>query len=249
MHHNCNVCGKKYTRKSSQEKHVILCEILSRTDRERKIESEEYAELPSKKQLFVIIQELAYKYNKLEEKVTEMQKCIVKKREKIKMTDWLEKNTVPGLCICIYSFTEKILESINENIIGKLMECSLVETIGEIFREHRDKNTEFSPLQCFEQKHNTLYVYSKSTWKEQTGEEFYEIINKIHNKIIDVFCEWKTTNKTKIKNEDIWTENYNKLIMKIMTISLKESTILGKIKKMVFNHFKRELEMIEYEVE
>jgi len=46
--HSCHCCGKEYTRKSSHAKHVILCEVLYQTKREKKCEEEETTDIPNK---------------------------------------------------------------------------------------------------------------------------------------------------------------------------------------------------------
>jgi hypothetical protein len=58
----CPHCDKKYTRKSSYTRHVILCEVLHQTKREKKCAEEETTDIPTTRQLYNIIQELAIKY-------------------------------------------------------------------------------------------------------------------------------------------------------------------------------------------
>ena len=78
--HSCKYCGKQYTRKTSHNRHEILCEIFykknTETPREQICEEEETTNIPSVKQLYGIIQELAVKYQDMEKKLIEMQKKI-----------------------------------------------------------------------------------------------------------------------------------------------------------------------------
>jgi hypothetical protein len=69
--HYCILCNKEYTRKSSLEKHKILCEYKTKSKREHKIEEEELGDVPTHFQLVKIVQELTLKYVKMEEKLEE----------------------------------------------------------------------------------------------------------------------------------------------------------------------------------
>ena len=50
----CNYCGKCYTRKTSLQRHVILCETIFKTKREKRCEEEESSDIPSREQLYHI---------------------------------------------------------------------------------------------------------------------------------------------------------------------------------------------------
>ena len=93
----CNVCNKQYTRKSSLDKHQILCNFKMKTQRERQIEFEELGDLPNHLELVKIVQELTFKLIKMEEKMGEMQKWVDKKKKKLNVIVWLNANVVPTI--------------------------------------------------------------------------------------------------------------------------------------------------------
>ena len=82
MTHSCGLCNKSYTRKTSYDRHVILCEILHQSKREKKCKGQELSDIPSHTQLFLIVQELALKNQILETKMIEMQKWVETKKKK-----------------------------------------------------------------------------------------------------------------------------------------------------------------------
>ena len=84
VHYCCTVCNKQYSRKSSLEKHKILCEFKTKSKREQQVDFEELGDTPTHYQLVKIVQELTLKMIKIEEKMTEMQKWVDKKKRKIK---------------------------------------------------------------------------------------------------------------------------------------------------------------------
>jgi hypothetical protein len=50
----CAVCNKQYTRKSSLDKHKILCDFKMKTKRERQIDMEESSDIPTYYELIKI---------------------------------------------------------------------------------------------------------------------------------------------------------------------------------------------------
>ena len=119
----CNVCNKEYTRKSSLDKHKILCDFKMKTKREHQIEIEELADIPNHHQLVKIVQELTLKMIKMEEQMEEMKFWVDKKKRKVNVVGWLNTNVVP---------TIGFLEWINISVVKpehfeSLMENSLFQ--------------------------------------------------------------------------------------------------------------------------
>ena len=75
----CSYCGKSYIKQNNLNKHTGICELIYNAKR-KSYDINEEDELPSQQQLFSLLKELTYKYNKLEEKVKELTKNIPKKK-------------------------------------------------------------------------------------------------------------------------------------------------------------------------
>ena len=73
----CVHCGKSYVKRSSLDKHIIICDLLQKSKKYKNAEEDEEP-LPSQRKMFQMLIELGQKYNNLEEKVEEMSKWIVK---------------------------------------------------------------------------------------------------------------------------------------------------------------------------
>ena len=86
----CIHCGKSYKKKTNLEKHVNLCELLN-SKKTLIVEDEET--IPSQRKIYQILLELGSKFNRLEEKVDELNRWIVKKKKKINMIECLNTNT------------------------------------------------------------------------------------------------------------------------------------------------------------
>ena len=61
----CIYCLKKYTNKTSLDKHTIICCFYYKSKRQIKIEEEESQDIPTYKELCIIINELFIKVKKL----------------------------------------------------------------------------------------------------------------------------------------------------------------------------------------
>ena len=69
----CNHCTKEYTKKTSLERHQLMCEFLHKSSREKQVELEETGSLPSYTELVYIVQELARKNSQIEKKLAELE--------------------------------------------------------------------------------------------------------------------------------------------------------------------------------
>ena len=132
--YQCCICEKNYIRKSSLERHQILCEFLTKTKREKDILLEEEKDMPTYIELVGIVKELSIKYIGLQEKIENMEKWVDKKKKKINVIDWLTNNRIPPI-----SFKEWIDGlSVLENDIEYLMQNNIFNTENHsIFNSNR----------------------------------------------------------------------------------------------------------------
>ena len=252
--HHCNFCGKKNTRKSTHVKHVILCEVLHSTKRERVCEEEESSDIPSRRQLYEIIQEIAFKYSIMETKMEEMQKWLDKKKKKINVIEWLNVNKCHEINDISYKDWVSRLQ-ITEKHLQILIEENIVQSIITIFHDNlncqreKEKEKEIkykNPIVCFTQKANIFYICDNNennisnsnniTWKKQSNEEYILLIQKIHSLIWRELIEWKKKNKEEIENNDKMCDLYNKTIIKIAGLNFDyDSAALTKIRTQLYN--------------
>jgi hypothetical protein len=256
----CIYCGKDYKLRINLDKHFVLCEIIHKAknkDKNKDRETEEINEdLPSQKQMYKMILELALKYNKLEEKVELMSKWVDKKKKKINVLDWLNtsSNLKPELIFDNLADSISILES----DLNLLFNSNFYDMLNEIFsRNIYDKNEEEISLFSFIQKTNTIYIYTKPDsqsleicWIELSREKLVYFLNKVHFKVFKALVEWNKLNQSKINNSDQMTEMYNKASVKLMGIDFKHDSTFSKIKFSMYNKLKKDMKaLIEYEFE
>ena len=99
----CVYCGKSYKKITNLNKHVVVCDLIQKSKRRAltgsglRIEDDEEEPLPSQRKMFEMLMELGQKYSRLEEKVDEINKWVVKKKKKINVLEWLNANITPTI--------------------------------------------------------------------------------------------------------------------------------------------------------
>jgi hypothetical protein len=257
--HECQYCRKQYTRKSSYSRHIILCEIFyenktnkAPTTREKICEEEESSNLPSTKQLYKIIQELATKYKNMEEKMNDMQKWVDKKKRKIKVIQWLNVNIKPNVSIQTWMQNLQATEEDVEILIEQNMTKTISSILNKKLKDDQDKKC-VNPLYCVSQKTNLFYCYisDEEKWKQFSTDEFINMLKRIHSKILNALCEWYDKNIDRINQSDKMQLLYNKTMIKLMSANFtQDAQILSKIRSELYQHLKVDLtNVIECEFE
>lgn len=253
---SCHCCGKTYTRKTSYEKHVILCEVLYKTKREKKCEEEESTDIPNTKQLYNIIQELAIKYQAIEQKMNDMQKWVETKKRKLNVIQWLNANVLIDSTtgITIQNWIQTI--QVNEEHIEILIEGNMFQTLSAILRHHLTKDKKASkstPFYCLTQKANLFYCYNDETtkWSHFSAEDFIIMLKRIHAKLVKALCEWHDKNIDRINSSDKMQILYNQTMIKLMSANFThDAQIVSKIRTILYQELKTDMKnVIEYEFE
>jgi hypothetical protein len=242
----CVYCGKSYVKKTSLDKHIIICELLNNS-KSTIIENDE--DVPSQKKMYQILLELGNKFNKLEEKVDELNKWVVKKKKKVNVIDWLNTNITPEIKFDI--LIEKII--ITQDDVKYLFDNSFADTLNQIFSRniYNLSETEY-PIFAFIQKSNVFYIYEneESGWMELNREKIIKFLNRVHMKLLKAFGEYKKTNVDKIREDESFSLLCDKTSVKMMNVDFRQESILGKIKGNMYSRMKTDMKaLVEYEFE
>lgn len=243
----CIHCGKSYKKRTNLDKHVILCELLNKTKKKLVIEDEE--DIPSQRKMYEILLELGKKFNKLEEKVDELNKWVVKKKKKINVIEWLNTNIKPE--IKFDSLIEKII--ISDDDVKYLFENSFADTLNHIFSRNIYNLSESEyPIFAFVQKANIFYIYEneEAGWVELSREILIKFLNKVHMKLFRVFIQHKKDNADKICDDESFSILCDKTSIKLMNTDFRQESILGKIRANMYSRMKTDMKaLVEYEFE
>lgn len=241
----CVNCGKGYKTRCGLDKHLVLCEIIHKIKSGKKVgfPDDDESETPSPKIMYRMILQLAEKYQKLEEKTTEMNKWVVKKKKKMDVVVWLNESVKPN-----YEFgdiADRVI--IDDADVEFMLDNNLHETIYRVlFRVLED----VVPLFAFNQKQGVLYMYEKEQWTELPGDRLTRLLNICQRKISKGMLEWKNKHKVEINDSDAFAMRYDKALLRLMSVEFRVEGQFNKVKSTIYARLKTDAKtIIEYEFE
>jgi hypothetical protein len=248
---SCPFCLKDYKKKKEYEKHVLICEFLSKKSSK---EDEDIDNIPSPLKMYKMIKELIIQNKNLQDKVNELEKMIHKggslkkidvlvslnsnvEKPKYTYKEWLSQMTI---------VEDDVNHLMNENItnVSYLILSRYVEECGK----------ENIPVYSSEQKKNTIYIYnlpseiensspgtspsatssfleSDPRWVKIESNDFLLLIKTLYQSLLKVFYfQWKETYKNINHFEDI----ESKIMQKITNINIEHYNDVNNRK--IFNH-------------
>jgi hypothetical protein len=251
----CVICGKGYKTRINLEKHIILCELTHNSKKSPSISMREEDEpLPSQHRMYQMLIELSQKYNRLDEKVSELNKWVIKKKKKINVLEWLNTNITPE--VVFGNVVEKVI--VLDEDVEFMLNNTFNDTLNVIFsRSIYIINEQNNPIFAFSQKSNIFYIYDKieddkekrCVWAELSKEKLIRFLCIVQMKISKAFCEWKKKNKD-VLNEDRMATLCDKATVKLMSQEFKQESTLSKIRSIMYGKMKTDMKaLVEYEFE
>ena len=243
----CVNCGKGYKTRNGLDRHLVLCEIVHKIKSGAKVAEEVEVEIPSPKIMYQMILQLAEKYQRLEEKTSEMNKWVVKKKKKMDVVVWLNESVKPD-----YEF-DKVADRvvIEEADVEFMLDNTLHETIYRVlFRVFVADDVVVVPVFAFNQKQGVLYMYEKEKWTELPADRLSRLLNICQRKISKAMLDWKKKHKDEINASDAFATRYDKAVLRLMSIEFRENGQTNKAKNALYNRLKTDAKtVIEYEFE
>ena len=216
--YTCEHCERGYYGKVNYDRHVTTCGFLQKSKREQlnDVDMLEH-ELPTRREMFLIIQELGVRLNKVEADNKRLKNNVASKR-RINYTEWLhslKKNP-----------ETTFIDWVNDNVIPNIptvIETAYKEnvfTAMELLFENVFKQIDVStlPICSFSTKRTTFFVYNNNqSWTSTHRDELENIMTVISNRFIVVFQEtWYEDNKALVFIDERTTDLYNEYYKKIL---------------------------------
>ena len=252
----CALCGNKYIREKTRDKHFILCEIkIGKPKRKSRAQQEEegiYQRLPTQREMARLIVELTYKNNQLEQRVNELGKWVETKKKKIDLVLWLNNSNglIPSFTFTVWQTNVQIDDAGMQFFLKNDFYTSFVEIFLTL-----NSRYETLPLMAFDQKPNTIYSYqgggepaAAAAWEVLSNENLIYCLKLVHWRCIKAFRNWKNTS---ISNsaKDPKFHAYNLAIIKWIEKDFTNLATLNRIKRDIYDKIQVNLKSItEYEL-
>ena len=239
--YKCEQCQRYYSRKSYYERHVLCCKVLSMSRREAELEVEELNDTPNIRELYILVQELSYKYQKQQAELNSLKRYVEKTKKILNIVDWLNDN-----CKGSIDFT-KWLDSIKVSRmqLEHVFKFDFIQGFMYIIQENLPLQENNLSIRCFDQKKGTFFIYSDSEdWKTMTGIEFERMINSINTKIVQEFKVWQAENREKILAGKFGDNYYQECVIKVLGGNTNQAVLHNKIKSKLYNYLKLNLKRI-----
>jgi hypothetical protein len=228
-----------------------LCEFKSKSKLELQVAVEEASDKPTYDQLVKIVQELSIKYVKMEEKMTEMQQYIDRKKKKVDVISWLNSHVKPTT-----GFLEWVgsIVTVEQSHFLHLLrpETTIFDCLHEVFTFNLDKRDFVCPIKCFAQKNGVFYICepehdlsaSICCWRELELKDFVLLLKQIQRKMIGELSEWRKENRQLFAENDRVADQFNKAVIKLMNIGFTQDANMSRIKNGLYHYLKVDLDCL-----
>jgi len=220
-----------------------MCEHLSKTLRERRIEEERESDLPTHNQLCHIVMGLLQKNIALEKKLAQITQWAERSHKKVTVSEWLNSHVVPRTSFV--EFRDQLGKSVNQDHVEYLIKNTFVDTTLKIFEDFGSGDG--APIFCSMQKQNVFYVHQLIVeegvikWALMTKTDLVDLLNYVHSKFLRELMKWQRLNADIVANNDQVCKQYTKMMIKFSEIEFSNDITLGKIKTGLYSQLKRDL--------
>ena len=201
----CCFCSKKFTRKTYYDRHTLICELLSKSKKERNVEMEEHKDTPTVRKLYEIIMEMSIKYKKMEEKLEELSKYVDTKKKKINIIEWLNttcKSSDPCKSSPFELWMKKI--KVERKHLESIFSHDYVYGALHILKDFNNEH-----IRCYDQKDDTLFIFTNetnetatATWSEMKPQQFDKMMDFISKQFLHEFVLWQNENKHRMEDDN-----------------------------------------------
>ena len=238
-------CHRDYQRKVYFDRHVVACQFLSKSNKERDLELEELADTPSTRDLYKIVMELAAKCNQLETQLKEVTKWASIKKQKLNIIDWLNENN-KGVSRTSFNDVLKAI-TITQDDLSILFETDYTGGVMHVLKRHLS-NSDSSPLCAFTSKENVFYVFMEKEWVLCNNECYTKLMHLLDKQFMGAFIQWQTENKHKGSSDD-FAMLYSKNMKKVMGGAFTRDQLYSRIKKELYTLIRSDPpNILEYEI-
>lgn len=239
--YDCSFCGRSYKRKIYYDRHIICCELLKSSQRERELEIEQCDDTPNIRELYLLVQEMGKKYVEMSKKIDMLSKYVESKKKRISIIDWLNQNY--KLNTSYYDWIDSI--QIERKHLNLIFEYDFLNGIMYIFEEILPlSDEEKHPIRAFDQKENTLFIYNEhNTWIGLSIQEWENLILHISKLLVYEFKKWQDEHDSE-KYKEQFSDLYVLNVKKVTGGNFAQDRLHSQIKNKLYRYLKSNLKNI-----
>lgn len=242
---HCSICNHGYKLERNRDKHELICGLMRRSKAEVDYDNSIHENMPSQKEMYIIMMEMLKEYQVTTSKMKELTKWCKVKKKKLNVIDWLFANYTPKLHF--RTFIDSI--QLDKDDLDIILRIGLIDGIFEImkmaFNEYEDSEI---PIKAFDQKKNMLFVYVNKKWQPLSTCDLSWFVERMRDQIAVLFEEWHQDNLKKMKK----CEAQDLYIDRLANVNGKKNQhselICGQIQQKIYSEIKLNLSnIVEYE--
>jgi hypothetical protein len=251
--YQCCFCKREYKEKFNYDRHKVCCEFLCKSRREQLNEIDRIEKIPTPKEMYMLIQELALRNEKLEKEIAKLKHV---QKQKINILEWLNSTNSTKPKDIFMDWVLQVVYPEIKNILDTVYESNLSIGLTKLFdNTFKIYDLKTIPICAFENKPNVFYIYTKNIdkfeWKILSNDEFNRILSKIsHRFIVEFKNNWFIPNESKIENDEKYKDMYIDYYQRILggNERISEETRYQKTRHFVYTKIKQNIKSItEYD--
>jgi hypothetical protein len=252
--YQCSFCKREYKEKFNYDRHKVCCEFLCKSRREQLNELDQIEKLPTQKEMYMLIQELALRNEKLEKEIAKLKQV---QKQKINILEWL--NSPNNSNNPMMHFNEWILKVVFpeiKNLLEIVYQTNLSTGLMNLFQNIiKTDDLNKLPIRAYENKSNTFYIFQEKEggfeWKIITNDEFNKILSKIsHQFIVQFKNNWFIPNQEKIEHDENYKDMYVNYYKSILggNERISDESRNQKIRQFIYSIIKQNIKsIVEYD--
>tara|TARA_B110000208_G_C11699713_1_gene405388 strand:+ start:403 stop:1167 length:765 start_codon:yes stop_codon:yes gene_type:complete len=247
--YECKYCIRKYKAKYHYERHISVCQFLSKTPKEKEEDIDvNGGKMPTPIEMYQLVKHLSRRVDKLEK-----ENHSLKRREttKLNMLEWLnDKHTEKPIIIFDLWLTEE-LDPLIVTVLPEVYQNGLISGIKKLLEEYMMNGSAIMyPICSFNKSSGIIYVFDrtpegKNEWKQLSTSGLDIYIEYLCNRFIAAFnAHWFEPNKENIHMKETYKEAYVNKYQKILAGHLSKESRCKQIRQIFITNITRKKPVI-----
>ena len=198
---------------------------------DRATDADGYEMLPSKREMFQMIQLLAAKCDAMETQMKQMRGSVQYKHQAINIPELLLMGGNPNTTVD--EMVGGLVVPLSEFI--RILDTSVDVMIADLIYENVNcKTNGVSPIRCVSTHPNRLYLWDGDGYVVAQTDTLTRLYDTIHHKLLVQFSVWDSENKHQMQRDD-YTKLYTQIAKKLLGGNISKDALVRKVVRRVYS--------------